>query len=163
MTRYPITQLMIIKKKRLESAEKAWKKAKEKLQNERAKEKKLEKEKDKSLSHRNDKLRQLRQQLDSGEPSEVILATKRYLTITNEDLDAKQRVWQAQKEVVAQADQEVKLARKECIQKECDLEKIKEHQILWLRDHHKHEVRIQDKEEDELGMLTHQQHQRSHV
>ena len=70
--KYPLEQLVRIKQRRLEEAERILKEKKEQLEIEKHKQKELEKERDQTLQHRKDKLDQLREVLDKGTTSDKI-------------------------------------------------------------------------------------------
>ena len=64
--KYPLEQLVRIKQRRLEEAERILKEKKEALEKERQKQKELEKERDDTFQHKKAKLDQLREILDKG-------------------------------------------------------------------------------------------------
>ncbi|MEM7174883.1 MAG: type III secretion T3S chaperone [Chlamydiota bacterium] len=153
--KYPLEQLITIKKRRIETAEKALKKRKEKLKEEQEKEQKLTKERDKTYQHRKDKMTQLREGLDSGVNTNKIKQMKTYLKIVEEELKEKEKAVEEQTKEVKKAEEQVEIARKELIKKQRDLEKINMHRKEWEKETRallEHQASL---EIDELGTAVH--------
>ena len=112
--RYPLEQLAIIKKKRLEEAQKLLKEKKELLEAEIKTLKKVTHERDKVNEHQVEKLNQLRAGLDEGLPSNKIEQMRNYLKVVKEDLRRKQKQVEIQQKKVDAAEKEVEKAREKC-------------------------------------------------
>ena len=78
---YPLLQVLDIKRRRVEEAEKVLKEKLKALEKEREILKEREKERDKVLKHQLDKLAQLRHQMDTGHSSVKIQQMKSYLEV----------------------------------------------------------------------------------
>src|SRR5690242_12749007 len=100
MTEYPLEQLVLIKKKKLEDAEKNLRDKKRILEEEEKKLKGLESERDKVQEHRFAKLTQLRENMDKGEPSEKIQQIRYYLKEVDKQLAQKEQKVKEQKKQV---------------------------------------------------------------
>lgn len=83
---YPLKQLLEVKKKRVETAEKIVLEKKEIVEQEEKKLKELELARDEILRHYQDKLTQLREILDEGTTSTVIKQMKDYLKVVKDKL-----------------------------------------------------------------------------
>ena len=87
--KYPLHQLVRIKQRRLEEAERILKEKKEILEKEKEKLKKIEAERDQTFQHKKDKMDQLRQELDKGTTSDKIEMMRDYIKVVEEELDRK--------------------------------------------------------------------------
>lgn len=131
--KYPLEQLVLIKKNRFDQAVKILEEKKELLAKAHEALHKVAMERDKVLQHKQDKLTQLRDALDTGTTSDKVQQMKVYLKIVDERLvaaerkvtDAKGKVDLAQKQVDA-ATQEVFLRKK-------DVEKLDMHKVEWKK------------------------------
>mgnify|MGYP006376783109 CR=1 FL=1 len=137
MVEYPLDQLVQIKQKRLEEAEKTLRDKKE------------------ALAIEQEKLKQLREKLDEGTSSTKITQMKQYLKIVSEDLAQEQRKVDAQIKVVESAEKQVEEARQDLFKKQKDVEKLKIHHKEWKKEIHLEAERIQGQEEDEMGSTMH--------
>ena len=149
--KYPLEQLVKIKHKRFEQAQKTLEEKKEELRQQEEILKKKEAERDEVLKHKQDKLQQLRDELDTGTTSDKIQQMKIYLEVVDERLEKKQKKVDAQKKKVEEAEKAVEIARLDLIQKQKDVEKLKIHKKQW-----QNEVRFWEKKEegkilDEVG------------
>ena len=158
--KYPLEQLATIKKRRIEQAEKTLKKAKETLKEEQEKERKCLEERDKTYNHRQDKMAQLREGLDTGVATTKIRQMKTYLKLVDEELKEKETAVKKQSEEVKKAEEAVEVARKDLMKKQRDLEKINMHRKEWEKEVKallNHEAAV---ETDELGtaMYTTKKH-----
>lgn len=149
--KYPLEQLVIIKKKKLEEAEKVLREKKEKLLDEEKKLTVVKKEYDKAKKHKTDKLEQLRNALDEGQRSDKLLQMRQYLKIVEEKLKQEEKKLEAQKKQVEKAEEAVEIARKEMVKKQHDVEKLKEHHTDWTKEMMQEIEREEAKEADEMG------------
>ncbi|MCH9614297.1 MAG: hypothetical protein SP1CHLAM54_17450 [Chlamydiia bacterium] len=158
--KYPLEQLVLIKKRRLEEAEKALKEAKERLENEKEALKKVEEERDKTKLHREDKLSELRNKMDEGESTDKIIAMKEYLKTVDVELVKKEEAVKAQEVKVKEAEAEVEVARQNMLRKQSELEKMNMHRKDWEKEMRIEERRAEAIESDELGSAMHSKKKR---
>ena len=152
---YPLDQLVQIKHKRLEEAEKVLREKKEALAREQEKMAQLEKKRDEVKAHYKAKLTQLREKLDAGTSSTKITQMKQYLKIVVEDLAVEERKVAAQKIVVETAEKHVEEARQELFKKQKDVEKLGIHHKEWKKEMHVIEEQREASEGDEMGSTMH--------
>lgn len=163
--KYPLEQVVQIKQKRLEEAEKVLEEKRAALAKEQEKLEEVEKERDKVLDHRKAKLAQLRQKMDEGTPPAKITQMKQYLKVVDEELKQKEHKVKEQKKVVEQAEKAVEVARQDYYKKQKDIEKLKMHRKEWdeeMRSVMEHKEAI---ETDEMGNAMHtskKKHKRNH-
>ncbi len=155
MVEYPLDQLVQIKQKRLEEAEKVLRDKKEALAIEQEKLTQLEKKRDEVKTHYKSKLTQLREKLDEGTSSTKITQMKQYLKIVSEELAQEQKKVDAQIKVVESAEKQVEEARQDLFKKQKDVEKLKIHHKEWKKEIHLEAERLQGQEEDEMGSTMH--------
>ena len=106
---YPLAQVLIVKKRRVEDAEKMVKQRIEELEQEKEKLKKCKEERDKVLKHYQDKIDQLRQKFDEGITSPEIIDAKRYIKIVHENLLTEEEKVKKQKEQVEVAEKKLRI------------------------------------------------------
>ena len=150
---YPLAKVIDIKKRRVEEAEKNLRLKEEAL----AKEEKILKEKeaqrDKVKQHADDKLAQLRHELDTGTTTDKIMQAKVYLKLCQEKVIVEEKKVAEQKEQVELAKKNVEIAKKELHQRRQDVDKLVTHRKDWLKERQK-ELEIEEgREQDELGSL----------
>ena len=153
--KYPLDQLVAIKQKRLEEAEKALAEKKAILAQEEEKLASLEKKRDEVKEHYQAKLTQFREKLDAGTATDKIQQMKQYLKLVAEDLRIEEQKVQAQLKVVATAQHQVDLARQELFKKQKDVEKLKIHHQEWQHEAHRTEQRKEGVFTDEIGSAMH--------
>src|ERR1700678_4455344 len=100
---YPLQQLIAIKQKKLEDAEKVLREKKKILEKEEAKQAELEKERDAVKEHREAKLSQLRATLDEKPEPVTIIKMKQYLKLVEEKYRQKEAKVKEQIKVVTAA------------------------------------------------------------
>lgn len=149
--KYPLHELVTIKKKKLEEAERILREKKEKLAQEEEKLEKAEKARDKVKKHRLDKLEQLRNALDEGQGTGKLMEKRTYLKLVDEKLAVEEKRVQDQIKQVDLAKQEVERAREEMIKRQKDVEKLAEHKKEWNRDMLKELELEEGREGDEMG------------
>lgn len=155
--KYPLDQLVQIKKKRLEEAEKTLREKKEALVKEQEKMAQLEKKRDEVKAHYQEKLTQLREKLDAGTSTSKITQMKQYLKIVVEDLAVEEKKVAAQKVVVEAAEKQVEEARQDLFKKQKDVEKLGLHHQEWKKEMHVEAERREGHEGDEMGSSMHHQ------
>jgi len=152
---YPLQQLVAIKQKRQEEAEKVLKEKRAILEKESAQLKELEKARDEVKTHKEDKLAQLRASLDEGTSSDKILHMQKYLKIVQEKLLIKEQKVSDQNKVVDTAKKNVETARLDVIKKQQEVEKLTLHKKEWTQQMIKEELLKENILNDELGAQVH--------
>jgi hypothetical protein len=152
---YPLEQLVLIKQKRLEEAEKNLRDKKKILEDEEKKLKQVESERDKVKDHRFAKLTQLREKMDEGAPSEKIQQMRYYLKEVDQQLALKENKVKEQKKHVDLAQKNVELARQEFLKKQQDVEKMRLHREEWDKEMKALEMQKEGIETDEMGSAQH--------
>jgi hypothetical protein len=151
MTEYPLKQLLQIKIKRFEMAEKLLHEKKEELIKQEKILKEKEKDRNQVLKHKEDKLQQLRDALDRGERSDKIQQMKIYMETVKERLLVEEKKVSDQKKNVKKAEEDVEKAKRNLIEKEKDLEKLKMHKTEWTKEELKLFEIEEEKVLDEMG------------
>jgi flagellar biosynthesis chaperone FliJ len=158
--KYPLEQVLAVKRDRVEKAEKVVEEKKRALQIEEEKLKKVVEERDAVLNHHNDKLSQLRNALDTGTTSDEVLKMKAYLKVVKERLVKEEAKVKTQQEQVRIAQRNLDEAKRDLKKKRLEEEKISLHKEQWTKElkleHAKHEA----KEQDEIGQVLYEAHRR---
>lgn len=145
---YPLKQILEVKKKRVEDAEKVVIDKRLALEKEEEKLKQREAERDKVKDHHKDKLTQLREELDRGTTSDKIQQMKAYIKVVQENLKNEEKKVKEQKEQVEIAKQNLDLAIKQLALRRLEVDKLELHKRDWLKDLLKE---IEIKEEGEFN------------
>lgn len=159
-SKYPLHQLTLIKQKRLDEAEKVLREKKEALAKEEEKLHALEKERDEVKEHRQAKLNQLREGMDTGAPSDKIQQMKSYLKIVDEKLKTKEQKVKEQLKAVDHAQKQLDAARADLIKKQQAVEKMRIHRDEWKKEQKAIEEHLDNVETDELGSTLHERQRR---
>lgn len=158
---YPLKQVIEVKQRRVDEAEKV---VKEKLLALTQEQKKLadrEAERDKVKDHKKDKLQQLRDTLDKGCHTTEIQQMKAYLKLVDEKLKVEEKKVQDQKELVKTAEKNLEAAKAELQRKRQEVDKLLMHKKDWEKEKRKELEIIEAREQDELGSIIHTaQHRR---
>ncbi|NGX39494.1 MAG: hypothetical protein KR126chlam1_00823 [Chlamydiae bacterium] len=149
--KYPLEQLVFIKKKKLEEAERILREAKDKLDLEEEKLKKVEAERDKVLKHKQDKLEQIRDALDKGTRTDKIEQMRLYLKLVKEKLIAHEKKVSDQVKEVEKAEEAIEAARKVMVLRQQHVEKLKEHKGEWTKEMLKELEKEEAKEAEEMS------------
>ncbi|MFA6501734.1 MAG: type III secretion T3S chaperone, partial [Parachlamydiales bacterium] len=120
---YPLEELVKIKQKRFEQAVKLIEEKKTALKRENDILKNLEDDRNKVFKHKEDKLQQLRDALDSGERTDKIRQKKDYLEVVKENLKEKDKKVANQLKNVKEAENDLEKARQNLLEKQKDIEK----------------------------------------
>lgn len=152
---YPLEQLKAVKKKRLENAEKALVEKKAILSQEKQKLLLLQQKRDQVNQHYQEKLAQLRENLDQGAAAYKIQQIKDYLKIVAEELKEEEKKVKVQEKNVEQAEHNVDLALKEFFRCQKDIEKLSLHQEEWKKEIKHIEQNQENIENDEIGNVRH--------
>lgn len=157
---YPLKQIIEVKQKRVEDAEKVVKEKRVALEKEQQKLAEREAERDKVKAHQMDKLKQLRDTMDQGTTSPKIQQMKVYLKVVDEKLKAEEKRVKDQKEQVAIAEKNLEQAKLELQRKRQEVDKLLTHQKDWEKEKRKELEIIEGREQDELGSLIYTVQQR---
>jgi flagellar biosynthesis chaperone FliJ len=152
---YPLEQLILIKQKRLEEAEKVLKEKKTLLENEEKKLKEFEQQRDEIKKHKEEKQIQLKEALDTGTTSTKILQMQQYIQIVQEKYIVRERKVQDQKKNVDIAKKNVDIAREAVFKKQQEIEKMHLHKKEWKKEVTLEQLRQEGIETDELGSQVH--------
>ena len=155
MTKYPLEQLMTIKKNRFDQAVRILEEKKALLEKAQAKLDELTRHRDEVASHKAAKLAQLRAALDEGFPTDKIQQMKVYLKVVDEELLEKEKKVTEQKKQVDLAQNQVDLATTEMFQRKKDVEKLEIHHEEWQKEMRHLEARKEEGLTDEQGSATH--------
>lgn len=148
---YPLQQVLQVKQRRVEEAEKILKEKINILDQEKEKLRQREEERDKVLKHQKDKLTQLRLELDRGTTVPKIQQMKAYLKVVQEKLLAEEKKVTEQKKHVQTAETNVENARKELQLKRQEVDKLEMHKTDWLKEVRKEMELAEGREMDEVG------------
>ena len=99
MTKYPLKDLLILKEKKCDEAEKTLKEKKEALKKEEATLKTFEEKRDEIAEHRTLKLDQIREKMDAGEAPHKLVQMRHYLKTVDEKLAAQEHKVKEQRKV----------------------------------------------------------------
>lgn len=151
ITVYPLQQVLQVKQRRVEEAEKVLKEKIALLEQEKEKLKQREAERDKVLNHKKDKLTQLRLEMDRGTTVPKIQQMKAYLKVVQEKLVAEEKKVTEQQKHVQTAETNVENARKELQLRRQEVDKIEMHKTDWLKEMQKEIELAEGREMDEVG------------
>lgn len=152
---YPLKQVLEVKQKRVDDAEKVVKEKLEALEKEKTKLAEKEADRDKVKLHKQAKLQQLRDTLDHDTTSNKIQQMKNYLKVVDEKLYFEEKKVEEQKKQVTIAEENLEKARQELKIKRQEVDKLLMHKKQWEKEA---KFEIQKKEEaelDELGSMMH--------
>jgi flagellar biosynthesis chaperone FliJ len=152
-TVYPLKQIIEVKQRRVEDAEKIVKEKQVALQKEQDKLAQREAERDKVKEHKKDKLTQLRSTMDEGTTSPKIQQMKVYLKVVDEKLAIEEKKVSDQQEQVKIATKNLETAREELRRKRQEVDKLLTHKIDWEKEMRKEMDIIEGREQDELGTV----------
>ncbi|MDP1835218.1 MAG: type III secretion T3S chaperone [Chlamydiales bacterium] len=151
---YPLAKIIDIKRKRVDEAERNVKAKEEALQKELKVLAEKEAERDRVKQHRDDKLAQLRHEMDTGTTTDKIQQAKVYLKLCQEKVIVEEKKVAEQQEQVELAKRNVEVAKKELAQRRQDVDKLLTHRADWMKERRK-EIEIEEgREQDEIGSLV---------
>jgi flagellar biosynthesis chaperone FliJ len=145
---YPLKQVLEVKKKRVEEAEKVVKEKREALEKEQEKLKQREEERDKVKAHHQAKLTQLREELDRGTTTDKIQQMKAYIKVVKENLKNEEKKVKEQQEQVVLAEKNLQMAIHELVMKRLEVDKIELHKKDWFKEQNRE---LEIKEENEFN------------
>ncbi len=140
---YPLKQILDVKLKRVEDAERAVKEKIKALEIENEKLAKRIEEKEKVQTHYSDKLGQLRNALDEGTTTVKIQQMKVYLKVVKEKLKVEEKKVKEQEEQVDLAKKNLELARLHLFEKRKEVDKLETHKKEWEKETRK-EIELQE-------------------
>lgn len=150
---YPLQQVLGVKEKRVDEAQRLVVERKSALEREEKKLKQLEEARDEVKRHYKKKLEQLRGALDEGETTDKILMMRQYLESVEEKLAIEEDKVKKQKLQVEQAKTALEEAQQLWRERMKEVDKIKEHRKQWLFEAKRELEREEAKEQDELGSV----------
>lgn len=154
--KYPLKEVLEIKQKRVDEAEKVLQEKRRVLEAEETKLKQVEVERDKVKEHKKDKLKQLREEMDHGTTSPKIQQMKSYLKIVDEKLIVEERKVKEQKDKVEKAKKEVEAAKEQLRIKRMEVDKLQTHKTSWEKQTKREDDIKEEREMDELGTVIHE-------
>lgn len=157
---YPLAEVVIVKKRRVEAAEKVLKEKIELLRKEQEILEQRKAERDKVVKHHDEKLAQLRHELDSTTTSPKVQQMKAYLKIVKEKVAVENKKVADQEAQVTLAEKNVEIAKEEVRRKQLEVDKLEAHRKDWEREMRKELEVIAGREQDELGSVVFNMRQR---
>lgn len=157
---YPLAEVVIVKKRRVEAAEKVLKEKLELLRKEQEILEQRKAERDKVVRHHDDKLNQLREELDTTTTSPKVQQMKAYLKIVKEKVAVENKKVADQEAQVTLAEKNVEIAREELKRKQLEVDKLEAHRKDWEKEMAKELQVIAGREQDELGSVVFNMRQR---
>lgn len=148
---YPLEQVIKVKQNRVEEQEKVVRAKEEALEKEKKKLAEREADRDKAKQHENDKLAQLRNELDHGTTSDKVQQMKAYLKVAKEKVQIEEKKVKDQNEQVELANKALKAAQEELRIKRLEVDKLVTHKKDWLKEMRKELEIIEQREQDEIG------------
>lgn len=150
---YPLKQVLEVKQRRVEEAEKAVQEKMAALEKEKEKLKEREAERDKAINHHKDKLTQLREELDKGTTTDKIMQMKDYLKVAKERVKIEEKKVKEQQDQVDIAAKNLQTAQNELRLRRQEVDKLETHRKDWLKQMYKEEEIIEGREQDEIGTI----------
>lgn len=150
---YPLKQIIEVKQKRVEDAEKVVLEKRQALQKEEEKLAQREAERDKVKKHQQDKLKQLRDTLDHSMTSPKVQQMKAYLKVVDEKLKVEEKKVKDQKEQVNIATKNLEQAQEDLKKKRQEVDKLMTHRKDWEKEMQKEMEIVEGREQDELGTI----------
>ncbi len=160
---YPLKQVMEVKQRRVEEAEKVVIEKKAALEKEKEKLAQREAERDKAIQHHTAKLMQLRGAMDEGTTTDKILQMKAYLKVAKERVKTEEKKVKDQQAQVDIAMKNLQQAQNDLKMRRMEVDKMETHRKDWMKQMLKEEEIMEGREQDELGTLIFSAKQRSRV
>ena len=150
---YPLKQVLEVKKKRVEDAEKVVTEKKKALEAEQKKLAEREADRDKAKAHHGAKLQQLRDELDRGTTTDKIIQMKAYMKVAKERVVTEEKKVKDQQNQVEKAAKDLQMAELELRMKRQEVDKLETHKKDWIKEMRKEEEIMEGREQDELGTI----------
>lgn len=157
---YPLQQVLDVKLRRVENAEKVVQEKLQLLEQENEKLAQCIKERDGVLNHHQDKLNQLREELDHATTSPKVQQMKSYLNVVKEKLKVEEKKVVDQQGRVDAATQELEEARRQLQIKRLEVDKLEMHRADWRKTERKEAEIKEEREYDEIGNIIYGMHRR---
>lgn len=157
---YPLEQVLSVKHRRVEEAEKVLVEKQKILEKEEELLKQREQERDLVLKHNAEKMQQLRDELDSGTTSPKVQQMKAYIKVVKEKLIVEEKKVADQKERVEAAKANVELAKAALKKRRTEVDKLVSHKKDWVKEIRKELQIIEESNLDEIGSVIYTVNQR---
>lgn len=151
---YPLQQVLEIKQRRVDEAERVVKEKKRLLEKEEEKLRGYQAAYKKVDDHHQDKLEQLRSEMDEGAQPHEITRMKNYLKEVKIKRIEEQRKVDRQKKMVEQAEKKLEEAKKVLREKRLEVDKLEMHKKDWMHQQYKEIQKQEAKYLDEVGSLV---------
>jgi hypothetical protein len=150
---YPLKQVLEVKQRRVDQAEKVVKEKQAALDKEKEILAQREADKKKAQDHHDAKLAQLRELLDRESTSPKIQQSKAYLKVAKERVKVEEKKVKEQQQQVEIAEKNLEAAKNDLKQKRLEVDKLHTHRRDWTREMRKEQEIIEGREQDELGSI----------
>lgn len=150
---YPLAEVISVKKRRVQEAEKVLKQKKEALEKEQKILEEKKAERDKVVQHHTDKLVQLRAELDHGTTSDKVQQMKAYLKVVQIKVQEEEKKVKDQEQQVEIAQRNVEQAKQDLDRKQLEVDKLNNHKADWTKEMRKELEIIEGREQDEIGSI----------
>lgn len=157
---YPLEKVLDIKKRRVEEQERVVAQKRRELAQEEEKLRRCEEERDKVVRHRQDKLNQMRDEMDNGTTSDKIIQMKAYIKVVDERIVAEQKKVADQKGRVKVAEKNLEDALAVLRQKRQEVDKLASHKVDWMKQKKREVQFAEEKEMEEVGQTLYTIHKR---
>ena len=151
---YPLAQIIDVKKRRVDEAEKVVLEKRKALEDELERLKEKERQRDEVKDHKKAKIKQMRDEMDQGTTSDKILQMRAYIKVVEEKLKAEEKKVIDQKAQVKTAEQNLENAIADLKRKRQEVDKLLTHKKDWLAEVRKEEEVIEGREHDEIGSIV---------
>lgn len=159
---YPLKQVIEVKQKRVDEAEKVVKEKQAALEKEQQTLKQREADRDKVKKHHSDKLIQMREEMDKGTTSPKILQMRAYIKVVKDRVAAEEKKVKDQKVQVDKAQNNLNAAKEDLRIKRQEVDKLISHQKDWMKEMKKEQEIMEGREQDEIGSTLFSTHQRKY-
>lgn len=150
---YPLAQVLEVKIKREETAQKVVDEKKHLLEKEQEALEKAKKARDLVKEHYQEKLRQLRETLDQETDTPTIERMKYYLKIVQTNLAQEEAKVTEQKKRTDAAERALEEAKNIWREKRKEVDKLQEHRLQWQKENARQESINLEKQMDEIGTV----------
>lgn len=151
--KYPLLQVLDVKIRRVEEAERVVQQKRDALAKEQEKLAQREKEKEKVQKHHDAKLSQMREEMDRGTTSPKIQQMKAYIKVVKENVKIEEKKVKEQKEQVELAEKQLQMALHDLKLKRIEVDKLKMHKKDWEKEIRREEEIKEENEFNEQGAV----------
>lgn len=148
---YPLRQVIEVKQRRVDDAEKVVKDKQAALEKEQQILKQKEAERDKAKQHHDTKLKQMRDEMDKATSSPKILQMRAYLKVVKERVASEEKKVKDQIKQVETAQKNLDAAKEDLRIKRQEVDKLISHRKDWTKEMRKEQEIIEGREQDEIG------------